>query len=283
MNKDGYDLYKCSNCELVYMNPLPLQTFLNKEVYSLESGYQGNKENDLSKTFPNKKTKDILKFLGKNKIKGRILDVGCSNGEFLYHAKKRGFEAYGVELNSRTASIALKNGLNVFKGLLHEARFENDFFDIIFLGDIIEHVLSPRDFLHECKRILKNSGTIIISTPNLDCAWAKTTIFFYKTLGIPCSSVTPPHHTFQFSGKNLDMLMMQTGFIYTNKWFYKQPRLMYELGSLHLLKKYKANKNIKNLVFMIFSFILYTLSYFAVASTRSFRRKDFGMLSIYKK
>jgi 2-polyprenyl-3-methyl-5-hydroxy-6-metoxy-1,4-benzoquinol methylase len=283
LNKDGYSMFKCDSCGLVYMNPLPEQNFLSNKVYSFESGYQGNKIRDLSKAIPDKKTVDILCHLHKNKVSGKLLDVGCSSGEFIYHAKQRGFDSYGVELNSRTADIGIKNGLNIFKGLLNDAKFKDNFFDVIFLGDIIEHVLSPRDFVNECKRVLKKDGIIIISTPNLDCTWAKTTLCLCKTFGIPCSSLTPPYHTFQFSEGNLDKFMLAEDFSKTSSWFYKPPRLMYELGSIHLLKQFKNRKTLVNLFKMIFGFSIYTLSYIMIVGTRVFRSKDFSMICVYKK
>ena len=281
--KDNFPLFKCSGCGLVYMNPLPQQNFLNKDIYSAKSGYQSNKIKDLFKAIPDKKTNDILDFLTKNNIKGRLLDVGCSSGEFLYHAKKRGFDPYGVELNKRTADIAIQNGLNVFNGLLTDIKYKYDFFDVIFLGDIIEHVLSPRDFVLECKRILKPQGLILISTPNLDCLWSKFTFLLNKVFRIPWSSVTPPYHTFQFSENNLDLLMFQNKFSKVKIWFNRPPRLMYELGSLHLLKRYRNKKTFLNLFFLLFSSSIYAVSYFFVVGTRLLRRSDFSMVSIYKK
>jgi 2-polyprenyl-3-methyl-5-hydroxy-6-metoxy-1,4-benzoquinol methylase len=282
MHKDGFSMFKCPNCELVYINPAPQQNFLNEKVYSFESGYQANKQKDLSKIPIDKKTKEIMSFLVKSGVKGKLLDVGCSNGEFLFQAKKNGFESYGVELNRRTADIANSNGLNVFNGLLSDAKFEDNFFDVIFMGDLIEHVLSPDDLLLECKRILKKNGLLIISTPNLDCLWARTTLLLYKLFRIPWSSVTPPFHTFQFSEKNLNTLLDKRGFQNISTWFYKPPRLLYEIGSLHLVKRYKRDKKILTLFYMLFSFSLYVILYFLVVSTRFLRRTDFSMVSVYK-
>jgi SAM-dependent methyltransferase len=151
------------------------------------------------------------------------------------------------------------------------------------LGDVIEHVLSPKDFVNECKKILKKGGIIIISTPNLGCAWARTTLCLSKTFGIPWSSVTPPYHTYQFSENNLDKLMLEENFSKTTSWFYKPPRLMYELGSMHLLKQFKNNKSPKNLFKMLFGFALYTISYVFVVGTRKFRKSDFSMICVYGK
>ena len=44
LNKDGFDLYKCDNCSLVFVYPQPKPEFLRDEIYSYESGYQSNKK-----------------------------------------------------------------------------------------------------------------------------------------------------------------------------------------------------------------------------------------------
>ncbi len=283
MIKDNYSLFKCSECALVFMNPLPEQKFLNNEVYSFESGYQSNKNSDLSKVVPSKKTIDIVNFLIKENRYKNILDIGCSSGEFIHYAKSKGFNVAGVELNKRTAQIAQNNGLRVFNGLLSDAKYQNGEFDVIFLGDVIEHVLSPSDLINECKRVLSSNGIIIVSTPNLDCLWSNITLLFYRYFKIPWSSVTPPYHTFQFSINNIDLFFNNLGFNKISEWFYKPPRLMYELGSLHLLKKYKKSKNILDLLFMIFSFALYSVTYYICYLLNIFLKKDFSHLVIYKK
>ncbi len=286
MKKDGFDLYKCNSCSLVFVYPQPKPEFLKDEVYSYESGYQSNKKGNYGE-YPDIKTERIIEII-KNKFdSGKLLDVGCSSGEFMYFARKRGFDTYGIELNRRTAEIAKANNPNVYNGFLHDIKFDNEFFDIIFLGDIIEHVNSPHDFINECKRILKKNGLIVISTPNLDCIWSKSTFILYRLFNIPWSSVTPPYHLFQFSIANLDLFMEHKGFDNIKEIFLKPPRLAYELGSLHLLKRYKKNKNIKDLLFMIFSFSIYTLLYgfdkLIKPLNRLFNEKDFSMIVFYLK
>ncbi len=45
--------------------------------------------------------------------------------------------------------------------------FENNYFDAIFAGEIIEHLFDPDHFLAEVSRILKKEGIFVLSTPNL--------------------------------------------------------------------------------------------------------------------
>lgn len=44
--------------------------------------------------------------------------------------------------------------------------FDDEKFDVVILGDVIEHVKRPFELLAECSRILRYDGRLIISTPN---------------------------------------------------------------------------------------------------------------------
>lgn len=283
VSKNNFDLYKCSLCSLVFVYPQPSSKFLLEEVYSAKSGYQANKEQNLSRVKLSFKKIKVLDFLLKNIKGGRFLDVGCSNGDLLWFAQKASFDVWGVELNKRTADIAKKNGISVFNGFLEDAPFEDNFFDCIYLGDLIEHVNDPSKLLLHCKKILRSGGLIIISTPNLDCFWAQTTWKLYKFFSIPWSSITPPHHLFQFSVKNLDMLAHNVDLKKISMWFERPPRLLYELGATHLVKKYKYSRKIKDAAFLIFSFVLYTLMYVVDFLLTPFFKNNFGMIGVYKK
>ena len=283
LKKDGFDLYKCPQCELVFVYPQLDEKFLAKNFYSKESGYQSNRAEDLSVLKEDKRATIVLDFFTKIKKQGKVLDVGCSGGHFLFAAKKRGFLPIGVEINETTAISARNQGFEVFNGFLEEAPFDKNSFDFVFLGEVIEHVTNPRKFIKECTYFLKEDGLVGITTPNIDCAWSKTTFLFYKIFGIPWSSVTPPYHLFQFSPANLDRMMKSLGFIFVSGSFIRIPPLKYELGMLHLLKRYKSKKKVKDLLFMIFSFVLYTITHTIFKLLHPFMKKDFQMQRVYKK
>ena len=197
--------------------------------------------------------------------------------------KTKRVETHGVELNELTARIAIANGLNVHTGTLQDARYEDNFFDVVFLGDIIEHVPNPRELLIESKRILKKDGMLIVSTPNLDSFWARATFKLWKWFKIPWSVLTPPHHLFQFSKDNLKLFLANNGFSSVAAWYRPPPTLMYEIGSLHLWGKFKREKTFKNFFFMLFSFAVYTKLYVLDLLVTPFKQKDFGMIVIAQK
>lgn len=283
MNKDECNLYICPTCGLVFMYPLPTADSLQKELYSRESGYQSNRVEDLSvrKEYP--RSKIFLDYVQKIKPHGRLLDVGCGNGQFIYWANKRGFRAEGVEVNERTAQYAQKQGLKVFNGFLENAQLEEGSFDIIFLGELIEHVTDPRDMVRRCYSLLAHEGVLVVTTPNIDCLWSRTTLKFFYVFGIPWSSVTPPYHLHQFNSTNIDLLIKKEGFAWENEWYLRIPPLRYELGMLHLLKQYKRTRKIKDFLFMVFSYSLYTLTHTIFLLTHLLMKKDFQMVKAYRK
>jgi 2-polyprenyl-3-methyl-5-hydroxy-6-metoxy-1,4-benzoquinol methylase len=284
LNKDDFDLYKCPNCKLVFVYPIPEAKNLADELYSYESGYMSNRaRQDLAKDREQKRVSLVFEEFQKQLPNGTMLDVGSGNGQMMYWAKARGINSKGVELNRRTAERAREYGFEVFNGFLEEAPYEKNYFDYIFLGEIIEHVVDARGFIKVCSQFLKAGGLIGITTPNIDCPWSNTTFLYYKYFKIPWSSVTPPYHLNQFNSHNLDLLMKQEGFDPVLTKYLRIPPLKYELGMLHLIKRYKKSKKLLDLIFAIFSFGLYTVTHFLFKILHHVWSKDFQMVKVYKK
>lgn len=147
--------------------------------------------------------RDIMFLRGEEK--GKILDVGCGNGNFLYLMKRLGWDTFGVETDKVAAQIAAQHGLNVFCGDIYQANFPDNYFDAVTMNHVIEHVVDPKKVLLECSRILKKGGKIAIATPNIRSFFAQ----FYKQNYI---SFWPPYHIFHFSPNNLKKLVESVGY-----------------------------------------------------------------------
>lgn len=125
-----------------------------------------------------------LKLLGpflRKKIS--FLDVGCGSGEFLenllnsYH--KKNLDLYGVDYSKFQIKKASKlpckfRVCNLEKGL----PFNNEKFDIVYAGEIIEHLYNPDLLVSEAYRVLKDQGYLLFTTPNL-CAWFNRLLFLF--------------------------------------------------------------------------------------------------------
>jgi len=106
--------------------------------------------------------------LGKPASELKLLDVGCSSGSLLHVASDLGFNVSGVEPAMQAATTAKDAGFEIFNGLLHEAAFPDNSFDVITLYEVIEHLTDPLSLVRETHRILKPGGVFLIGTGNAD-------------------------------------------------------------------------------------------------------------------
>jgi methionine biosynthesis protein MetW len=101
----------------------------------------------------------------------RVLDIGCGDGSFcdLLKETSKHSEAYGIDISDEAVKIALSKGMRAYLLNVGEDAFpfENEFFDGVFCGEVIEHLYDPDHLLDEIYRILSRDGVCILTTPNL--------------------------------------------------------------------------------------------------------------------
>ena len=86
----------------------------------------------------------------------------------LAYAQRLGCELYATE--SDTGALEFVNEhfpVDTFQGDIWEAKYPDSFFDFIHISHVIEHVLDPKAYIAEMKRIVKPGGYIAIGTPNM--------------------------------------------------------------------------------------------------------------------
>jgi SAM-dependent methyltransferase len=111
----------------------------------------------------------------KNNDTQNVLDIGCAKGDDLLGIKSACSESvqlYGLETYEPYRKIAIENGINVTAFDLEKDRmpFNDGFFDIIILNQILEHTKELFFVFDELSRVLKPDGILIIGVPNL-AAW----------------------------------------------------------------------------------------------------------------
>lgn len=103
----------------------------------------------------------------------RVLEVGTASGylgEYLIHEK--GCEVWGIEPVEALYRDALRVG---YAKLYHETieeftqnhRAEAGTFDVLFLADVLEHMVDPERVLQQLRSLLRPHGTLVISMPNI--------------------------------------------------------------------------------------------------------------------
>ena len=111
-----------------------------------------------------RRCKEVLK---RSVVKGRILDIGCATGIFLSGMQRHGWDCYGVEPSEYAANYAkMRFGLKVFHGYLEDMDYPDDYFDVVTLWDVLEHIPDPGRALDIIHRVLKPDGILICTLPN---------------------------------------------------------------------------------------------------------------------
>jgi SAM-dependent methyltransferase len=99
---------------------------------------------------------------------GRYLDVGSGLGTMVAAMSRLGMGAQGVEPSPVAAQKAREAGLDIFGGVLEDAKYDNESFDCISMFHVLEHTHDPVGLLRECRRILKPDGELIVGVPNFN-------------------------------------------------------------------------------------------------------------------
>ncbi len=135
----------------------------------------------------------------------KLLDVGCSNGDFLVAAREKGYDVYGLDFDRIAIDIGSKKfGLkNLFCGELDDFILKNpsEKFDVITFFEVLEHLDNPGVFFESIKKILKPEGYIAFSVPNRD-RWIKESVYFDY----------PPHHLTRWNTECIKKLLNKYNF-----------------------------------------------------------------------
>jgi SAM-dependent methyltransferase len=207
IHREGqYKMWKCPSCDFIYLNPRPDPT-------SLRSSYQNYlPEDELGIERWRRMMMPVFSraadYIEKNRLKGKIVDVGTGYGHFPLEMEMRGWEALGLEISGTGVEFGRKRlGVNILAKTLEESRLPDNHFDAITAFYLIEHLDDPMAFLRECHRVLKPGGLILLRYPH-------TTPIkdFLGLLGIPNRLYDAPYHLNDFSPKTIGKFLSKAGF-----------------------------------------------------------------------
>ena len=109
-----------------------------------------------------------LEMIGHNKT---VLEVGCATGYFTKVLSERGCKVVGMELDPDAAKVAERWADRVVVGNADDAAawdlLDDESFDVITFGDVLEHLRDPVAVLRAATRKLKLTGFVVTSLPNV--------------------------------------------------------------------------------------------------------------------
>jgi len=214
--KNDEPFVRCNVCQLMLINPRPV---LGQVQQTYDSEYS---EHYIKKA--DKKLKRCAKWVQRVQRKftqqGRWLDVGCSAGFVVAAAHNAGFDAYGVEIEP--AAVKYANEVlklpNVVAGVLEKQDYSSEFFDVVSLYDVIEHVPDLNLIVAELKRILAPNGVIEIRTPDVGHWLTPKDLSSWK-------EVKPSEHLYYFDHSTLGQIFANHGLAVANRRLMFKPAL----------------------------------------------------------
>jgi O-antigen chain-terminating methyltransferase len=134
-----------------------------------------------------------------------VLDIGCGRGELLALLAEQKVTAYGVDMDSAMAALAVEKGLNVQlgDGIAHLASLADNSLGGIVAIQVVEHlpVKTLLAFLDQAYRVLAPGGVMAIETINPRSVSAMYSNYFRD-----------PTHVFPVHPDTLEHLAVSAGF-----------------------------------------------------------------------
>lgn len=251
-------MYQCASCGVAYLDPRPNQETIglaykkyythpvtelnNSRIKKLKlamiNGYRNRR---FGVNFSPSSVLGILYFLfpgrkkdidsegrGLEKMQvykaAKVLDVGCGNGTFIALAKMMGCQAFGVEPDPEAVKAAMAHNIEILGSFIDDVPDEyNEYFDIITLSQVVEHVHDPVAMIEKCHKLLVAGGRLWIDTPNKDSIGCQVYGKYWRGL-------EAPRHLTVFNWDSLRSILEKIGFYnirpelayHSCKWMFKE-------------------------------------------------------------
>jgi len=156
---------------------------------------------------------EMLKYLPETAKK--ILDIGCGNGAFSSLVKeKNNAEVWGIELMEEEAKVAVTVLDKVLVGNCekHIEGLPEQYFDVIYLNDVLEHLVDPYSVLEILKSKLAPNGVVISSIPNVRFFRTFSKVLFAKDWKYEGHGVMDKTHLRFFTGKSIRRMYEELGY-----------------------------------------------------------------------
>jgi SAM-dependent methyltransferase len=196
-NNKVFKYLECSTCATIFVSPVPDDdTFV--KMYAKDTYHDCDYDSEVGRTY-----QESVKLLRSYVRAGTtVLDYGCGLGAFLKELSINGFVPFGVEFDEVVVDFASKNAsckvwtTDYFWSSLPEKKF-----DVIYLGDVLEHLPEPVETINKILSNLNHGGILFVegpieANPSL-VYWAARVFGWVKHILRPNFIANdPPYHLF---------------------------------------------------------------------------------------
>lgn len=209
---------ECRECGIIFIHPQPtgeeIVQMYSKEYFEgdFRCGHAGSyfDESTLNRLADRK----LIERIKQHKSSGNFLEIGCAGGAFLNAAREAGYHVQGVEYSPEAASFARERfGLDVKTGDITSAHYSDGSFDVVFMGDVLEHLSDPVTTVQEIRRVLSATGILVVECPmQTNTLFSRAGFAAYSLLGKRAVVHLPPYHLFEYRPASMVNLLRRCGF-----------------------------------------------------------------------
>ena len=154
----------------------------------------------------------ILELMRSNTKGKKVLDIGCADGSFGSKLAKKGALVYGVDISPVAVKIAIRKLKDAYVADLNNQKlpFAAKTFDFVIASEIIEHLFNPANLLMEIKRVLKDKGILILTTPNF-LYWGNRIKFIFGNFKYQTSGIFDEGHVHFYTYRSLRSEIKEAG------------------------------------------------------------------------
>lgn len=197
--KNDFELLSCRSCRTLYTAFVPEA----EAAQDYDSYY--DTENLSVPEFIQKRLEEIIGGFSAHRQTNRFLDIGFGAGTLMQAARACGWDVEGLEVSRSAVEHARSLGFKVFCGELEQAKYPDDYFDVVTASEVLEHLPWPQPLLREIARILRPGGLFWATTPHGRGV-------SHRALGTKWSVICPPEHLHLFSLGGMKRMLTASGF-----------------------------------------------------------------------
>jgi SAM-dependent methyltransferase len=135
---------------------------------------------------------------------GRLLEVGCASGSYLYSMASKGWKVTGVEFAEQAAQRSRALGFEVLCGQLEQVPLPDQHFDLVAAWMVLEHLHEPLTALEKLRRATRPGGWLAAGIPQAGSWELRAFRQYWYALQLPT-------HLFHYSPATLAELLRKAG------------------------------------------------------------------------
>jgi 2-polyprenyl-3-methyl-5-hydroxy-6-metoxy-1,4-benzoquinol methylase len=220
-NRTRYQARECTDCAFVFLDPRltpeDLRLLYSDEYFlhdGADCGAHSSTDYETAAVAGSIKFPEILGWIRTYRPTGTFFEIGCGMGYFLDYARRNGYTVSGVEYAAMGVRMCTeKFGLDVRQGSVEDLPAGSGPYDVVFLGDVLEHLVQPLEMLVKIRTMLKPGGIVAAEVPSMfNSLTGGIAVAVMRMLGMQKKMGMPPYHVNEFTPATLSEMLVRSGY-----------------------------------------------------------------------